>query len=322
MKAIENILATNKAFLIDEMACMQHAKVIKNYLPTFLSTAWEAYPKDVQLGFKVAFISVCHQFNWDFLQKCLSENLLGSSYPLVYVLQNIRSIDLEDWLQDYPKKERIQAKMRAKILRDIGNTFARKFDSNLTIFHDTCSKAKLGDKTFEKLMDNFPAYKSDSLRKKTNVLSHDLIKEKIVIFEDPKEAEPAVDYHIMRLYLRTGRVVPTDKALFRFIEGSPNPRGSLVRQLRESTSKAVKLTAFYSDLNVADVNYIEWQIGRSICLNINPACKNHNFSTAELASDIIPLCRNQCPYINDCLSANTDPRFINFEEPRILTKEY
>ena len=333
MSKVEQILSTGKAFHVDTIACMEHANVLKNYIRPEEKFLWSNLPKHIQLAFKVSFISICHQFNWDYMQDTLAENLLNKEQNIVDLLVSIKSTDIEHWLVDYPKKERIRAKERAEILRDVGQVFTKKYNGDLVLFYNECNRSVLGDEDknerseFHDIMDQFLGYNKDALRKKTNVLSHDLYKESIIEFKDDNNVKPAVDYHIMRTYMRTGRVIPADPVLFKFLEGAPNPRGSLVRQLRKTVSEAEKLTAFYAGLNVADVNYIEWQIGRSICVNNEPLCKkaNKKFDTAK---DIYPLCNGTCPFIETCQSYNDFSkfddlsRFIDFEEPKYISTDY
>jgi hypothetical protein len=333
MASLEQILSTGKSFTVDDMACMEHADVLKKYERPVEVFLWSSMPKEIQLTFKVAFISICHQFNWDYMQDTLAKNLLNQDRDIVDILIGLKSTDIDTWLKDYPKKERIRAKERAGILRNVGQVLKEQYGGDLDLFYKKCNGTNIGDEEsntaaeFHQIMDQFLGYRTDSLRKKTNVLTHDLYKEAIIDFADEKNVRPAVDYHIMRTYVRTGRVVPIDPILFRYLEGAPNPRGSLVRQLRKAVSEAEKLTAFYAGLNVADVNYIEWQIGRSICENKDPLCvsENKSFITAE---DIYPLCSGSCPFINNCRSYNDYSgfkdlsQFISFEEPKYISTNY
>ena len=321
MKRIEHLIAGGKCFHIDPSACMQHAESIRLFKPSQEVHAWSHLPKSTQLVFKVAFISICHQMNWDFLQDALARNLLSNNANILENLSNVSPMDISAWLGNYPKKERIRAKERAHLLRDVFQVLATEFNSDPDYFYQNCAEAQLGNNGFHALLDKFESYRTDPLRKKTNVLTHDLYKEKIVNFSDSQNIEPAVDYHIMRLYLRTGRVVPADESIFSFLEGEPKPRGSLVRQLRRQVSEAAKLTAYYANLNVAEVNYIEWQIGRSICHNKQPECQKTE-GEILVAKDVRKLFTGRCPYMSSCLSYNQLPRFIDFEEPIYISKHY
>lgn len=322
MKSIEQILASGKVFQIDPSACMRHAEILRKFQVVVETSPWSSYSKSDQLLFKVAFISICHQFNWDFMQNTLADHLLGKRETILEILGGLTAPKLEDWLKAYPKKERIRAKERAQILRDIPKTVHKHYGSDAENFYEECSGVSLGGGEFQNLMDKFEGYRTDWLRKKTNVLSHDLARENIISFPDLENLEPAIDYHIMRLYLRSGRVVPMDEGVYKFLEGAPNPRGSLVRELRKATAEAEKLTSFYSGINVADLNFVEWQVGRSVCINNErPHCTSLG-SESKLDSSIASLTKDGCPYKEVCLSRNELPRFMLFQEPAYISKDY
>lgn len=321
MKKIESILGSGNVFFVDEIVCLQHAQIIKTYERPIEIFEWSSKPKYLQLAFKVAFISICHQFNWDFMQETLSSHLLENEVNFIDTIEKITAPTLSSWLKMYPKQERVRAKERAEILRDVGKVLRHKFKGDLKYFYECCKNAPLKNGELHKLLDNFLGYRTDPLRKKTNVLTHDLLKENILSFEDESNIEPAIDYHIMRLYVRSGRVVPSDKLVLNYLKGKPNPRGTLVRKLRESVSQAEKLMAHYSGLNVADVNYIEWQIGRSICLNINPICQEDE-KVIILPNDVLSLSNGDCPYRDVCTAVNLDTSMIDIEEPVYISTNY
>lgn len=321
MATIEQLLGAGDVFHVDSVACMQHAEILKSYRPQLKTEFWFENPKATQLIFKVAFISVCHQFNWDFMQRTLAEHLLKSPDDILLALENITAPKLAAWLSGYHRQERIRAKERADLLRDIAKVLRESYGGDLRVFFDECANAKLDSGDFHQIMDQFKSYRSDPLRKKTNILSHDLVRERIIDFQDIQNLEPAIDYHIMRLYLRTGRVIPSNEIIFKFLEGAPNPRGSLVRELRRTTAEAAKLTSFYSGLSVADLNYVEWQIGRSVCLNEGPHCDSVG-SELNDAPDVKLLTTGACPYRRTCLSRNELPAFLAFEEPNFISSDY
>src|SRR3546814_15988328 len=71
------------------------------------------------------------------------------------------------------------------------------------------------------------AYTGDPFDKKARVLAHDLHREGIMMFSDPENLKPAIEYHLIRLYLRSGRVIPASESVRRELIGiqrSPRPR--------------------------------------------------------------------------------------------------
>lgn len=317
MKKIESLFS-KELFKVDSIACMNHAEIISSYKRPIERFPWSSKSKADQLMFKVAFISVCHQFNWDFLQSKLFEDLFKNNKNILDRLENLKASDIKEMLKEYPKQYRVRAKERASILRDVGKTIKTIF-GNKQSFYQEISNTEFSDNSFHETMDCFSAFSEDPLRKKTNILSHELVKEKIINFSDEDKVKPAIDYHIMRVYLRTGRVVPTDRLIFRQLGKTPNPRGTLVRILRESVAKAEELTAFYAGVNIADLNYIEWQVARSVCTNKKPKCED---SVIDLPEDVKQICSIGCPYSSCCTALNFDKTFIELEEPKFISRMY
>jgi len=320
MKKLNDLLGSGDLFSVDMFACMSHAEILKNHKQKTQKQPWNVYPPEIQLIFKVAFISVCHQINWDYLQHTLAQRMLTNEADILEILQNVSAKKISCWLEDYPRKERVRAQERATLIKDVGTKIASEFNSDLKLFYRKVSSATLADNQIEKIMDTFEAYRTDPLKKKTNVLTHDLTTEKIIEFRDKENLKPAVDYHIIRTYLRTGRVIPKDTELFKIFKGAPNPRNYIIKKLRETVSEAVMLTAHYAGINVAEINYIEWQIGRNACTNKDPICKNARPNNLPLS--IKKLSATACPYEKECLAFNRIEEFIEFEEPIFITSHY
>jgi hypothetical protein len=124
----------------------------------------------------------------------------------------------------------------------------------------------------------------------------------------------------MRLYLRSGRVVPRYNAVGDALMGKPRPRPRLVKLLREAVGEALRATARFSGLTVADVNYVEWQLGRSVCDHIKPACLKRRIAPG-LDNDIGCLFDRFCPYMNFC-KACADEEWRKLKEPQFKSTFY
>lgn len=303
MKTVDRALQ-GSGFKVVPSACYEAAQQLKTCHPEVESGPWHDLNCEHSLAFKIAFISVCHQINWDYLQSKLATLLLDDPISIVSTLLSITAKDISELLGDYPKPERIRARERAAYLRDVGKVISREWnDSAANMLTSTQNRCGGPDGFIQKL-DAFIAFRSDPLRKKSHVLIHDLVREKIVEFDDPENIEPAIDYHLIRIYLRTGRVIPLERAIVPFLGKQPNPRDRLVKLLREAVSEAATLTAFYAGHSVADLNYIEWQLGRNICDGAEPRCDQS--SAQLLPGDLSALHSDYCPYRDFCESYNHD----------------
>lgn len=312
MGRIEEALQTNP-FRVVPSTCYEAAIVIRSYSRPLTTHAWSNLSENDQLTFKIAFIAICHQFNWDFLQNRLAETLLSEPSLLVDRITNISGSQLQNWLNDYLRPERIRARERAGLLRDVGRTLTERWGGRADNILQEARRRCAGDNGFLQALDHFEAFRADPLRKKSHVLVHDLIREAIVSFADEDAVEPAVDYHLIRIYLRSGRVVPTSRAVLPFLDERPRPRHRLVKLLRETVSEAVKLTALYAKLPIPDVNFIEWQLGRAICRKDVPKCDEA--PREELPEDVRTLVGAECPFRAFCEARNHDA-YGFFREPR------
>jgi hypothetical protein len=146
----------------------------------------------------------------------------------------------------YHRPERIRSKERAALLRDVGSTIGHRFKGKPEKILEGTGRQLHGPDGFLRRMDYFQAFRDDPLRKKTNVLVHEIVRDRIADFKDSARIAPAVDYHIMRLYLRSGRVFPLHRETLDLLKQNSMPRPRLVKLLRQSVSEALSLTAMYA----------------------------------------------------------------------------
>jgi len=315
-------LLNRPLFRVDSLACMGAAQVIRHYRARSENTPWGHLPSSIQLTFKLAFIAACHQINWDYLQSRLAENLLcDDCKQLPQRLAKLHASDVQTWLSDYHKPLRIRAKERAQLMRDVGQKLLAHYGGDSSNLLREADYRLEGPSGFLSKLDIFEAYKEDPLRKKSHVLVQDLTREEIARFHDEDKIEPAIDYHIMRLYLRSGRVAPLFSEVGEVLKGRSRPRPRLVKLLRKAVGEALGLTAFYAGLNVSATNYIEWQIGRSICLGEAPPNCLQQRPLTNLDPDIRTLFHSSCPYIGFCL-AYTDDKWRALKEPDFVKSFY
>lgn len=308
-------------FGIDKFACFNVANMIRTYQRPHHVTRWGHLPPHLQLSFKVAFIAICHQFNWDFLQNRLADVLLDNPDGFVDWASNVKAHDITNLLEQYSKPERIRASERARLLKNVGSTIKRRWHGSCAELITESAGRCAGPSGLLNLLDEFQAYRVDPLRKKSHVLIHDLVRENILIIGDQASIEPAIDYHIMRIYLRTGRVVIKNKSILPSLQTQSAPESGMIGRLRQVVSEAVKLTAFYSGLSVADVNYIDWQLGRSICTFDSPGCDRG--AADNLPEDLEFLSSDRCPFNTFCEAKQLGAYgFLVEPQPTNKTKTY
>lgn len=320
MGKLEELLK-DQPFSVNAFACERAAEVLARYRMTTTNRQAAEYSPDQRFASKLCFIAICHQMNWDYLQARIAAVVLPMNPESAgHWLSVVRAADVQNWLHDCPTPERIRASERASLLRNLGEQLTDRFGGNPSNVLASAGGKILGANGLMELLDCFDAYRLDPLRKKSNVLVQELIREQIARFSDENSVAPAIDYHIIRLYLRTGRVAPKSDVLAEFLIGSRVPRPRLVTQLRRAVSEALCLTARFAGLPVSVVNYLEWQIGRSICERGTPGCQR---VPAPLPADpdVARLYSGSCPFTSFCV-AYRDATWRSLEEPRFKSVFY
>jgi hypothetical protein len=307
-------------FRIDLMRCHEAAQMLSNYRPKAIVEPWTSEPIIDQLVFKTLFISICHQMNWDVLQSALARWMLPSAATRLGEFAQTKAADISRILKDYPKQERVRAAERSAMLRDTAQALAQLLEPNGALHKLIASPMLEGGDGFYAVMKAIPAYTGDPLDKKARVLAHDLFRENILKFADPGNLRPAVEYHIIRFYLRSGRVYPVNESVRQeLIDPSLPARPRLVKMLRETVDEAMRQTAHYSGLDIATLNYVEWQLGRSVCVAaLSPALEGTLCTRPvidDVPEDIRLLVPTGCPLAGECRSLN-DPKYGWYHEPK------
>ena len=167
-------------------------------------------------------------------------------------------------------------------------------------------------------IDTLEPFSADPQRKKTRILIQQLFRHGLLHVTDPEHVQPAIEYHLVRLYLRTGRVVHSGTGL-------PSPsyqRASDIRSvtaLRAAVEEAMHYTADAAELPISDVNEIEWQVGRSYCDRDGPRCSGPYRLDKPVASAIAEISSGRCPFSDTCDAPHCE-KIAQIVEPRLADR--
>lgn len=317
MSGIEKALAGNP-FSIDLTQCFLAAEAVGNFMPGDAENPWASASIESQLTFKLFFVAICHQINWDFLQRRMYEHFfVGEVGEMLDRARTFSPKLVEKMLEGYHRPERIRASERAKYLRTTAEVLSTNF-GNIP-WNLVKSNAVFGSNGLLEQIRAIPAYGEDPLGKKANAFAQELARENIVSFSDGDRIPPAIDYHLIRLYLRTGRVVANDKSVFRTLSTGSTHRMRLVNLLREAVSEALSQTAAYARVPSHVLNYLEWQIGRNRCEREFMNCDGP--WPSELFDSSVIVVSSCCPHRDFC-TAYRNPEWRRMLEPAIKKAFY
>jgi hypothetical protein len=202
--------------------------------------------------------------------------------------------------------DRIKVKERLKLLRELGRrAVSWPNGDDLSWLNDKCVSLS-GREGIYSWLNNIPVFAADPIQKKSRVLVHQLLRYGLISVTDPEHISPAVDYHLIRLYVRTARVRPVNDEWEQRLKEGGKVRVEPVTALRRAVEEAMYYTATGAELRVDELNHIEWQIARSFCLREDPRCSAGPLIEKPVDSAVSELsCKAGCvcPLRAECLGA-------------------
>jgi len=304
--------------MVDESACYLAAQDLQRYVGDSSSADKTLDPVAAAL-FKLFFVSICHQINWDFLLGRMREYFFAADTDtMIGRALKYGAKDVEHMLAGYARPDRIKAKERAKIMRMLAAALVEQYGSRVDgLFFP--SRIGGDDGLIERL-NKFSAFSEDPVGKKVNVFVQELLREHIATFDDEGSVQPAIDYHLIRLYLRSGRVTSKEVVVLSVLTSASPTRMRLITLLRQKVGEALALTSFYAKKTIFEVNYVEWQIARQRCELDGPICTGP-WPNSEFDQAIIAIQPLSCPYSGWCLAHN-DSEWTALREPEVRKAFY
>lgn len=278
-----------------------------------------------QIWCEIVTASICHQANFDKLRFRITDiatNDLNLLKPTSLSSMSISTF--KDLFSSGFDKERLRAAERTKILQGLGQKLhAWPHQSDLGWIN--AQEVKLSGKNgLYFWLDTIDVFSQDPIRKKARILIHQLLRYGLIVVSDPENVRPAIDYHLMRLYNRTKRVIPVSPEVFDRITNGETARVEFITHLRRAVEEAMWYTAAGAMLRMDMLNHIEWQIARSFCIRKNVRCFLPPLPEKPIDEEIAKLSNGvggSCPLVEHC-GAVKDPRFMKIIDPKSVKPYY
>ncbi|MDI9639546.1 hypothetical protein QM565_27955 [Geitlerinema splendidum] len=243
-----------------------------------------------QFWVELVFVSICHKTNWDILHNGVIK--IASNEPESLKPSSLAIMDIEQFNRLFSKwlnRDKNLAKERLDILNSLGRVAKGWImeDELEWLNHDYVTLS--GSNGIYAWLDQFEGFSEDPVRKKARVLIHQLLRYKLIKINDPEHIAPAIDHHIIRLYLRTGRVVPKNNELLDLLIKGVSLEVDMLNDLRYVVEKAMWYSAQSSGLPMNEYNHIEWQIARSFCVTELARCQSIPLPEKPVESGIMSL---------------------------------
>lgn len=163
----------------------------------------------------------------------------------------------------------------------------------------------------------------DPIRKKPFLLLMMLSAAGIWRLEDIEALRVPVDYHVMRVALRSGMVRVTDPRLDRMLKEREPATKQVDLLVRGRVEEACDLLVKASGKSVFHVDMVLWHVGRSCCFYAHePHCSRcPSTRRCALPEALGYDCRDSCLLDEACLGS-TDPEQLAYWETNIYTSWY
>jgi hypothetical protein len=212
---------------------------------------------------------------------------------------------------------------RVQILRDLGVAGLRWEEAGW-LRHLVTDRVTLGGPTgFYAQLAAASCFADDPLAKKPRVLAHQLARLGLIDMADPRSLAPAIDYHLIRLYLRTGRVRAANFEMTERLRSELPVRLPQITRLRRAVEEAMWYTAEGAELRMDWLNHVEWQLARAFCTREIPRCHQLPLERKPLdrvARKVVgPSLR--CPLSQRC-AAQDEPELADLLEPKLRASYY
>lgn len=259
---------------------------------------FDEFDSNTAIMCEIICAAICHQINWDFLREAvLNQTRKRHDWLSPQGLINITESEVQHILGYYKKIENIKAAERTEMLHSVGQ-WASTYNQIGNVFIDVEHKL-LPMNRITLSLKRCEVFQSDPEEKKMNLL---LQKLELIpsLHGIGRYAKPAIDYHLLRLYLRRGLLYARTKYAYEYITSPEVSRKErTVAALRELCSKLLSQISLYTGLSITEVNLVEWHVARSVCDRDKPDCALQGKEAQWLKPQF-----SQCPFCQTCTAWN------------------
>jgi len=257
-------------------------------------------------------------------QRCMEE--FTAERMKTYTAEALKVLLSDDFDPSHSPIDRVEE--RVEQLHDCACRLLRNYGGEAMAVYERSGGRLAGEGGLLALLAEFAAY-SDPLQKKSMVLAGMLHESGLWPLCDPQNLKVAMDYHIMRVALRSGMVKVKDMALARDLRERNPVSDELDQAVRTAVSAACDVMVQESGLSVHAFDKLMWHLGRSCCFyehdpmcgprRKEQACFKH--STCTLVKATTHACSNTCILDGVC-KGSRDPGYRMFWETNVYTVDY
>jgi hypothetical protein len=200
----------------------------------------------------------------------------------------------------------------------------QRYDGDvMNLYHQAEHRLRGKDGILARLAE-FQAY-SDPVEKKSFLFIMFAQRSGAWQVQDIENLRVAIDYHIMRIALRSGMVLVQDAALRQRLRAREPITAEQDNQIREAVRQACELVVRSSKHSVFEVDNILWMMGRNCCFyDYDPICGSHQCWRQDQCTFIRSIdydCPDLCLFDGVCLGSR-DQAYRSYWESTLYTEFY
>jgi hypothetical protein len=274
-------------------------------------------PSTALLG-EVLAASICHSTNWDRLRASVSRAARDPEWFAAHRLARLTPTEFQEAFGDGLADD---------------STFVGRY----RLFTETAGLVVAGELRLDGLLDGatrvggegglydrlgrIPAFSRDPEQKKARILVQELCRTALIDPIDPASIRPAVEYHLIRLYLRTERVLPTRAEDRSRLTTATTFRAPVIGRVRRAVESAMYFTASAAEISIPHLNQLEWQIARSYCVRGNPRCGGPFDPEKPCDETVLALANGgRCPFADLCAASDDSSGLARLIEPQLSSR--
>lgn len=235
---------------------------------------------------------------------------------------DVRSMFSDDLLPEHSTIDRVDE--RVAQLHDCAQVLLRLYEGDVCALHRQAEGRLQGKDGILRRMSAFRAY-SDPVQKKSFLFLMFAAKSGIWELADLGALKVAIDYHIMRIALRSGMIEVHDPNLAETLKAREEVKAEIDDQVREVVREGCDLLIKYSGHSVFDVDNILWMMGRDCCFYDHPPICGGNpcfkMDKCSFLRGIEYACPGRCLLDGICRGSR-DPAYRALWETTLYTEYY
>jgi hypothetical protein len=262
---------------------------------------------------------------WDYLisasRRALDEFASAEAMARVDA-DRLRAILSDDFDPAHSTVDRVEERLGQ--LHDVACVLLEQYEGQAMNLYCQAGGRIAGEGGIFQRLQAVPAY-TDPLDKKAQLLVSQLDAAGVWPLADPENLRVCMDYHAMRVALRTGIVEVTDPGLLIALKQKARVSDAINHTVRRVVSDACDRVIAHSGVSVFEFDKWIWHLGRSCCFyDHEPICGPRTCHKMDICTYIKAVdytCPGKCSLDGAC-KGSRDEHYKSFWETNVYTEFY